>query len=188
MLTYMLADDATIGASTDIGSFCELGVSGPSAPPLIIGSECTIRSHSVIYRGVRIGDRVSTGHGVLIRDGTIIGDRCSIGSHTVLEHSVSLGRDVRVHSQCFIPEHSTLRDGCWIGPGVTLTNARYPNRADTKANLAGVTIEENAVVGARCVVLPGVVIGKNSLVGAGSLVAEDVPEGATVIGPKAWLR
>lgn len=44
-----------------------------------------------------------------------------------------------------------------------------------------VVIEENAFVGANCIILPNVRIGKNSIVGAGSIVTKNIPEN-TVVG------
>lgn len=174
-----LDDDARVGA------FCILGLDGPQSAPLSIGQGCHIRSHSVIYRGSTFGKNFSTGHGVLIREFCDVGDRCSIGSHTVLEHHVTVGDDVRVHSGCFIPEYSRLEAGCWIGPHVTVTNAKYPNRPDTKENLLGVMVASGAVVGAAAVLLPGVTVGKGAIVGAGAVVVRDVLPGTVVAGNPA---
>jgi acetyltransferase-like isoleucine patch superfamily enzyme len=49
----------------------------------------------------------------------------------------------------------------------------------------GVVIGEGAVVGARAVILPGVNIGAHAVVRPGAVVAEDVPEGAEVMGNPA---
>lgn len=48
-----------------------------------------------------------------------------------------------------------------------------------------VIIEENAFVGANCIILPGVTVGKNSIVGAGSVVTRDVPPNNIVAGNPA---
>jgi acetyltransferase-like isoleucine patch superfamily enzyme len=92
-----------------------------------------------------------------------------------------------MHSGCFVPEHSVLEEGAWLGPGVILTNARYPNRPDTKEHLEGVTIGTGAVLGAGVVVLPGRVVGEGALVGAGAVVTRDIDRGRTVVGNPARL-
>ena len=142
-------------------------------PPTIIGENCIIRSHTVIYAGNRIGDNFQTGNKTNIREFNEIGDDVSIGTLSVVEHHVKIGNGSRIHSQVFIPEYSVLKERAWLGPNVVLTNARYPMTRHTKNDLNGPVIEEGGKVGANSTVLPGVVIGKGSLVGAGSLVSKN---------------
>lgn len=182
----LIAPDAQLGDGVVVGAFCTIGLDGDAGPP-VIGPRAVIRSHTVIYRGVSAGAGLMTGHGVLVREGTVLGAQVSIGSHSVLEHHVFAGDGVRIHSACFIPELTVLEDGAWIGPGVRITNARYPNRPDTKANLEGVTIARGAVVGAGAILLPGIRVGENALIGAGAVVVHDVPDGAVVVGNPAHL-
>lgn len=178
-----LADDLEIADGSTIGPYCVLGIDPePDPSPLQIGARATIRSHTVIYRATRAGVDFHAGHGVLIREHTTIGDGVSIGSHSVVEHHVTIGDGVRLHSGCFVPEFSTLEAGAWIGPGVIMTNARYPNRPDTKDRLEGVTIERGATVGAGVVLLPGITIGAGALIGAGAVVLADVAPGDTLVG------
>jgi acetyltransferase-like isoleucine patch superfamily enzyme len=185
--TSIVAEDTIVGEDSVIGPFCVIGIDGPSGPT-VIGAGATIRSHTVIYRATRIGARFHAGHGALIREATAIGDDVSVGSHTIVEHHVELGDGVRLHGRCFVPEMSVLEAGCWLGPGVILTNAKYPNRPDTKATLRGVRIGPGAVVGAGALLLPGVRIGAGATVGAGAVVVRDVEAGAVVVGNPARAR
>jgi len=178
----VVAPDAELGDACTIGAFCVLGVEPAELDPLVVGPGATIRSHTVIYRGTVIGSRFHAGHGALVREHTSIGDDVSVGSHTIVEHHVHLGDGVRLHGGCFVPEHSVLEAGAWLGPGVLVTNARYPNRPDTKDRLEGVHVGEAAAVGAGAVLLPGVRIGAGALVGAGAVVVRDVAPGATIVG------
>jgi len=180
----VVGPQCSLGDGVEIGPFCVVGVDGPDEP-LVVGDAATIRSHAVVYRGTTIGARFQTGHHVLIREFTEIGDDVSIGTGSIVEHHVRLADGVRLHSRCFVPEHSVVERGAWLGPGVTVTNARYPNRPDTKANLEGVVVEEGAVIGAAVVLLPGVRIGAGALVGAGAVVVEHVKAGTTVVGNPA---
>jgi acetyltransferase-like isoleucine patch superfamily enzyme len=180
--TALVDASCCLGADVTIGAFCVIGEDHPDLAPTHIGRGSIIRSHSVVYRGTTLGEDVQLGHGVLVRERCVIGSRVSIGSHTVLEHRVVLKDGVRLHSGCFVPEYSVLEEGAWLGPGVIVTNARYPNRPDTKEHLEGVHIERGATIGAGCVLLPGVCIGEGALVGAGAVVVRDVPAGAKVVG------
>lgn len=153
--------------------------------PTIIGAGAVIRSHSVIYAGNTIGKNFQTGNKVNIRESNRIGDNVSIGTLSVVEHHVEIADNVRIHTQVFIPEFSVLEEGCWIGPNVVFTNAKYPLSPGVKDQLAGPVIKRGAKVGANSTLLPGVVIGENALVGAGSVVVDDVPPGAVVVGNPA---
>lgn len=178
-----IAPDTVLGGDTTVGPFCVVGFDpSDDVAPVELGDRSTLRSHTVLYRGVRTGARFHAGHGVLVRELTTMGDRVSIGSHSVIEHHVTIGDGVRIHSNCFVPEFSVLDEGAWLGPGVIVTNARYPNRPDTKDHLTGVHLEAGATVGAGAVLLPGVRIGAGALIGAGAVVVRDVAPGETVVG------
>jgi acetyltransferase-like isoleucine patch superfamily enzyme len=179
--TAVIAEDATLGDGAEIGPFAVLGLDG-EGDGLRIGPAARIRSHTVVYRSTSVGARFQSGHGVLVREATTIGDDVSIGTRSVVEHHVTMGDGVRLHTGCFVPELSVLEEGAWLGPGVIVTNARHPNRPDTKDKLEGVHIERGAVIGAGAVLLPGVRIGKGALVGAGAVVLRDVEAGAVIVG------
>jgi len=189
--TTIIHRQVELGEGATLGRFVEIGV-----PPgvewgedttTVIGAGATIRSHTVIYAGNRIGDGFQTGHHALVREHNTIGDHVSIGSGSVVEHHVTIGDGVRIHSQAFVPEYSVLEDGCWLGPNVVFTNDRYPNSRRSKANLVGPHIGQRARIGANSTILPGVCIGANALVGAGSVVTADVPPGKVVAGNPARI-
>jgi len=185
----VIHESAIIAGDTEcdevtVGPFCLVGVDG-DGEALRIGAGGILRSHVVVYRGTSIGERFHAGHHVLVRESTTIGDDVSVGTGCIVEHHVELGHRVRLHSRCFVPEFSVLEEGAWLGPGVVLTNARYPNSADTKANLDGVRVGAGATVGAAAVLLPGISIGEGALIGAGAVVTRDVAPGGTVAGNPA---
>lgn len=173
----------------ELQPFVLLGVrpltTGSDLPPLRIGHDSVIRSHSVFYLGSTLGFGFKSGHGVLIREFCAIGNDCSVGTGSILEHHVTVGNGVRIHSGAFIPEYSMLEDGCWIGPRVVFTNAKYPSTPHTKSRLAGVTVRKGAKIGAGSVLLPGITVGEDAIVGAGSVVTKDVPKGSVVAGNPA---
>ncbi len=121
----------------------------------------------------------------MIREWSKIGSDVSIGTGSVVEHHVVVEDKVRLHSNVFVPEFSTLCEGCWLGPNVVLTNAKYPMSPRAKEHLIGPTIKPGAKIGAGATILPQVVIGEHALVGAGSVVVQDVPDRAVVVGHPA---
>lgn len=151
----------------------------------VIGDGAWIRSHTVIYAGNRIGKNFQTGNKVNIRESNEIGHNVSIGTLSVIEHHVCIGNDVRIHSQVFVPEYSEIEDEAWLGPNVVLTNAKYPLSPGVKESLKGPVIRKRAKIGANVTILPGITVGENAVVGAGSVVVADVPDGKVVVGNPA---
>lgn len=181
--------EAEIGDGTTLGPFVIIGHpprnAAPDAIRTIIGANSNIRSHSVIYAGVRTGRQLECGHHVLIRESSVLGDLCSIGTGSVVEHHVRLGDRVRIHSNAFVPEYCVLHDDCWLGPNVVLTNAKFPKSRRVKEMLAGVQVREGAIIGANATVLPGLSVGRRALIGAGSVVTRDVQPETVVVGNPA---
>jgi acetyltransferase-like isoleucine patch superfamily enzyme len=188
-ITTRIFANVELGDGVQLGSSCVIGQPprGKQDGELLtrVGSGSVIRSHTVVYAGNVIGERFSTGHGVMIREENRIGDDVSVGSHSIVEHHVSIGNGVRIHSQAFIPEYSVLEDGCWIGPNVVLTNAYHPMCPKAKECLKGPTVRRGAKIGANATLLPDITIGEDALVGAGSVVVDDVAAGAVVAGNPA---
>ncbi|MCA1553953.1 MAG: acetyltransferase [Chloroflexi bacterium] len=196
MQTYRIYHNVSIPLDAQIGEFVIIGEPSRGRTdgelPTHIGANAIIRSHTVIYAGNRIGANFQTGHGALIREENEIGDNVSIGSHSIVEHHVVIRRGVRLHSNVFVPEYSVLEEECWLGPNVVVTNARYPRSHNVKEELTGAHILHGAKIGANATLLPGITIGENALVGAGAVVVDDVPDGAVVVGNPArvvkWIR
>ncbi|MFH1072268.1 MAG: DapH/DapD/GlmU-related protein [Nanoarchaeota archaeon] len=187
--TAIIHPNVEIGEGTVIEDFCIIGCPPRGKKPgelkTVIGKNCLIRSHSIIYAGNRIGDNFQTGNMVTIREENTIGKNVSVGTKSDIQHHVTIEDDVGIHTLAFIPEFCVLKKGCWIGPNVVMTNAPFPRSNLAKENLKGATIEEGAKVGANATLLPGVTIGKNALVGAGAVVTKDVPAHAVVVGNPA---
>lgn len=182
-----------IGRGATIGEFALIGVPArgeqPGSVATIIGDDCVIRSHSVLYSGNVIGHRFQTGHHAMIREANEIGDDVSIGSLTVVEHHIRIGNGARIHSRAFIAEYSTIAEQAWLGPGVNLLNARFPASPTTKRHLVGATIGAAARLGGSVTVLSGVTIGANALIGAGALVTRDIAPSKLAFGhPAAEIR
>ena len=64
----------------------------------IIGKNAVLRTGTVLYCEVTIGDNFSTGHNVIIREKTTIGDNTAIGTSTIIEGTTTIGSNVRIQS------------------------------------------------------------------------------------------
>jgi len=146
-----------------------------------IGGSCIIRSGTVIYESVKLGDWVETGHNVLIREGSTIGDKTRIGSGSQLDGTVKVGKNVSIQSNVYLPHLTAIEDDVFLGPNVVITNDPYP----PSKRRQGIVVEKGATIAAdACIVVPARV-GKGSIVGAGSVVTKDVPPGIVVLGAPA---
>ena len=104
----------------------------------IIGPNSVIRSHSIIYEDVEIGDGFQSGHRITVREKSVLGINCSVGTLSDIQGSVSIGKYVRLHSNAHIGQHSIIEDYAWIYPYVVLTNDPHPPVYSPK----GVTIKK----------------------------------------------
>jgi acetyltransferase-like isoleucine patch superfamily enzyme len=149
-----------------------------------IGKECIIRSGTVIYETTKIGDKVRTGHNVLIREGSIIGEETLIGSSTKLDGSVMIGRRVKIQSNVYLPHLTVIEDDVFIAPNVCFTNDPYPR----SKRLVRVLVKKNAILCANAILIAGVEIGKDAVVGAGAVVTKNVAPSSVVLGNPARIH
>jgi acetyltransferase-like isoleucine patch superfamily enzyme len=151
----------------------------------VIGKNAVLRSGTIIYCDVIIGESFQTGHNVMIREKTKIGDRVAIGTATVIEGNATIGNDVSLQSMVYIPTETRIGNHVFIGPNTVLTNDRYP---PSQGRMVGPTIKDWAAIGANVTILPGICIGEGALVAAGAVVTRDVPDRMLAIGSPAKLR
>ena len=112
---------------------------------------------------------------------------CDYGSNIVL------GSGVFLNFNCVILDvaNVSIGDQTQIGPAVQIYAADHPR--DPAQRRAGkelgrkVAIGRNVWIGGGSIILPGITIGDDAIVGAGSVVTHDVRAGATVAGNPARL-
>ena len=113
-----------------------------------------------------------------------IGKGCSIGQFCEIGHNVVIGNNVRIGAFSFIPEGVTIGEGCFIAPKVTFSNDKHP--PSSKEYWGKIEVKKNATIGMGAIILPGVTIGENAVVGAGSIVTKDIPDGEVWYGNPAY--
>ena len=107
--------------------------------------------------------------------------------------NVHVGRNVVINFNCTFVDDGEIfiGDDCMIGPGCNLATSIHPisprlRRHKLQYNKP-IHIGNNVWFGAGVTVLPGVTVGDNAIVGAGSVVTKDVPSNAIVAGNPASL-
>ena len=147
------------------------------APSVKLGKNVRIFNFTNLY-GCELGDDVKVGAFVEIQKGVKIGDACKISSHT------------------FICEGVTLEDRVFVGHNVTFINDRFPRATNEDGSLqteadwtcTPTLVKRGASIGSSATILCGVTIGENAIVGAGSVVTKDVPPNTIVAGNPARVR
>lgn len=114
--------------------------------------------------------------------------------HCDYGYNISLGPRAFLNFGCVILDvvAVTIGAGTQIGPGVQILTADHPRDPAQRARMLEfgrpVGIGANVWIGGGALILPGVTIGDDAIVGAGSVVTRDVPAGATVMGNPARPR
>jgi maltose O-acetyltransferase len=122
-----------------------------------------------------IGDRVQLlshyARSVLV---TFPGGSLEIGDRAVLNYGVDIAATglVRIGADSMIGTHTIILDN----------DFHEVADRDQMPNSRPVVIGERVWIGNRCIIMPGVTIGDDAVVGAGSVVMTSIPPGAFAIG------
>ena len=125
--------------------------------------------------------------------GCKIGDNTKIGTFVEIQKGARIGRNCKISSHTFICEGVTIEDNVFIGHNVTFINDLYPRatavdgkmKTDDDWHCEATLVRRGASIGSSATLLCGVTVGENALVGAGSVVTKDVPANAVVAGNPA---
>ena len=118
-----------------------------------------------------------------------IGENCNICSHCLIENDVKIGDNVTVKSSVQLWDGITLEDNVFVGANVTFTNDKYPRSKSADWQCLTTIVKKGASIGAGSTILCGITIGENAMIGAGSVVTKDVPAGELWVGnPAKFVR
>jgi acetyltransferase-like isoleucine patch superfamily enzyme len=144
------------------------------------------------YQRIQIGDDVVIEDGVQILAGSLsLGKRSQIKNNTRIwgQSDFSLGSDAYIDQECHfdlrrdisIGSEVSVSGGCWIYTHMlflsVLSGAPY--------KFAPVTVGDRSYLGANVFVLPGISIGNDAIVGARAVVTKDVSPDTVVVGSPA---
>ena len=144
-----------------------------------IGNNCTIMSGAGLNPlGRNIKTCIYVGKKATLKLGNDVG----ISSSTLwVKESVSIGNSVAIGADCIIMD-TDAHNLDWKIRCSEETN-EYGESVDmVTAASAPIVIEDNVLVGARCIILKGVTIGARSIIGSGSIVTKDIPSDCIAAG------
>ncbi|MBN2031439.1 N-acetyltransferase [bacterium] len=127
--------------------------------------------------------------------GCEIGDRTKLGTFVEIQKGVKIGNDCKISSHTFICEGVTIEDDVFIGHNVTFINDKLPRATNSEGLMQSekdwecipTLVKKGASIGSSATILCGITIGENALVGAGAVVTKDVPPNTIVAGVPATI-
>jgi len=181
--TCVIDAEVEVGADTVIEPYVQL--LGATS----IGSDCRVRSYSVIQQSV-LGDGVTVRNGCVL-DGAQVGDGAVLGPYAHLRPESRIGVDAHVGNFCETKKvtlgrgskanHLTylgdavIGDGVNVGAGVITCNYDGVHKHTT-------TIGDGVFVGSDSTLVAPISVGDGAYVAAGSCITRPVPAGALAIG------
>jgi acetyltransferase-like isoleucine patch superfamily enzyme len=147
-----------------------------------------------ILKGVSLGKNVTIFNFVNAY-GCTIDDETKIGSFVEIQKGAIIGKNCKISSHTFICEGVHIGDHVFIGHNVSFINDKYPKatnpdgslKTDEDWTVVKTFVKNGASIGTSSTILCGVTIGENAIVGAGSVVTKDVPSRAVIAGNPARI-
>ncbi len=125
--------------------------------------------------------------------GCSIDDNTKIGTFVEIQKNASIGKNCKISTHTFICEGVHIEDNVFIGHNVTFINDKHPRSVNPDGSMqteedwkvVETYVKKGASVGSSATILCGVTIGENAIVGAGAVVTKDVPPDTIVAGVPA---
>ncbi|WP_319993633.1 acyltransferase [Aureispira anguillae] len=155
---------------------------------LIINSDRQALNNVKVGKNVKIFNFVNA-YGCSIDDGS------KIGAFVEIQKGVTIGKNCKISSHTFICEGVHIEDQVFVGHNVSFINDLLPRATNLDGSpqteedweLVETLVKKGASIGTSATILGGVTIGENALVGAGAVVTKDVPNNAVVAGNPAKI-
>jgi UDP-2-acetamido-3-amino-2,3-dideoxy-glucuronate N-acetyltransferase len=127
--------------------------------------------------------------------GCSIGDNSKIGAFVEIQKGAVIGKNCKISSHSFICEGVHIEDDVFIGHGVMFTNDLFPRatnpdgfpQTESDWSVVETKVRKGASIGSNATILCGITIGENALIGAGSVVTKDVAPYTVVAGVPAKI-
>lgn len=141
---------------------------------------------AIVDEGAHIGDGTRIWHFVHVCAGARIGREVSLGQNVFVGSKAVIGDRCKLQNNVSVYDNVTLEEGVFCGPSMVFTNVYNPRAlVPRKDEYRNTLVRKGATLGANCTIVCGITVGEYAFVGAGSVVKEDVPAYALVVGVPA---
>ncbi len=181
--TCVIDSEVTVGPDTTIEPFVQLLGSTR------IGSDCRVRSYSVVQSSV-LGDDVLVRNGCIL-DGAEVGNGAILGPYAHLRPESHLGEAVHIGNFCETKKvrigkgskanHLTYLGDAVIGAGVNIGAGAITCNYDG-VHKHQTMIGDKVFVGSDSTLVAPLTLGDGTYVAAGSCITDDVPEDSLALG------
>lgn len=124
----------------------------------------------------------------VVLPGARIGRNCNINFNVFIENDVVIGDNVTVKSGVQLWDGIRIEDNVFIGPNVTFTNDLVPRSKVYPKQFLTTTVKKSCSIGANATIIGGVTLGENAFIGAGSVVTKNVPANTVWFGNPATCK
>jgi acetyltransferase-like isoleucine patch superfamily enzyme len=147
-----------------------------------------------LIKDVKLGKNVKI-FGYVNLYGCTIGDNTKIGAFVEIQKNAFIGKNCKISTHTFICEGVNIENNVFVGHNVTFINDKYPRATNVNGELQSEAdwqvvptfVRKGASIGSSSTIMCGITIGENAIVGAGSVVTKDVPPNAVVSGVPARI-
>ena len=127
--------------------------------------------------------------------GCSIDDNSKIGTFVEIQKNASIGKNCKISSHTFICEGVHIEDNVFIGHNVTFINDKFPRSVNFDGSMQSekdwkiveTYIKKGASIGSSATIMCGITVGENAIVGAGAVVTKNVLPNTVVAGVPAKL-
>ena len=147
---------------------------------------------TAVVESENIGGGTKIWHFAHVRQGSKIGKNCNIGKSVYIDIDAEIGNNVKIQNFVSVYKGVIIEDDVFVGPSATFTNDLYPRAFIwDEGHVSATRICRGASIGANATLVCGITVGEYAMIGAGSVVAEDVPPFALMLGnpgrQKGWV-
>ncbi|MCC6616419.1 MAG: N-acetyltransferase [Anaerolineae bacterium] len=147
-----------------------------------------------VAQNVKLGEGVRIFQPDLVNMyGCTLGDKTTVGPFVEIQAGVEIGKNCKIQSHSFLCDGVIIEDEVFVGHGVMFTNDLFPRSTNPDGSiqsaadwtLVKTVIKRRASIGSNATIVAGITVGENALIGAGAVVTKDVPDYAIVVGVPA---